>query len=584
MKKALLIFLFVLWSIASFATNYYFSASGSTSNNGLTTSTTWPLSKVSSATFLPGDSLLFHKGDTFVGTSTLTHSGASGNPIVLDLYGTATNNAVLDGGGSSSSAVIQIKANYITINNLVAQNNTTGNGIIYVPTGGYHDIIFFNLYVNTGIRGFNLVGCGTSGVANIQILHCYSALIADNSSHTNGGGSSIQLNNCGGSGIIIAFNKFYTNMAGSTLGVGDVIDIYQSNGTATSVIWVHDNWIRGGSTHSNGYDGIGLGDVGGSYQLAEKNILVNPGHTGIQLVGGANITCQNNQIYADGSLTGSTQQGISMLNAGGTPSPASWVVQNNKLNWIRASGSVFNWFVGSGSAVTDATVSSSGNGSKTVGEASTNNSILPDPLWTGSPWNTTITLVAPSVKYSPNVVNVTKGTTITSLTPISAAGAPASWSLDKSLPTGMSFNTTTGVVSGTPSVTSSTTSYVATATNGAGSDTAKFTVTVTAATVAPSLSFSPTSNTYTVGSAITSWTVSNSGDAVVGGYSISPALSAGLNFNTVTGAITGTPTAAKTSTTYTVSGSNSAGTGTATVTITVGSNAAVIIKRKIIML
>ncbi|MFI5136861.1 MAG: putative Ig domain-containing protein [Sphingobacteriales bacterium] len=58
---------------------------------------------------------------------------------------------------------------------------------------------------------------------------------------------------------------------------------------------------------------------------------------------------------------------------------------------------------------------------------------------------------------------------------------------------------------------------------------------------------------------------------VTGNFSISPALPTGLAFNTVTGAITGTPTTVTSSTVYTISCSNTTGTATTTVNITTGS-------------
>lgn len=57
---------------------------------------------------------------------------------------------------------------------------------------------------------------------------------------------------------------------------------------------------------------------------------------------------------------------------------------------------------------------------------------------------------------------------------------------------------------------------------------------------------------------------------VVTSYGIAPSLPTGLNFNTSTGAITGTPTANSPSTNYTVTASNSAGSTTCTVVISVG--------------
>ena len=53
----------------------------------------------------------------------------------------------------------------------------------------------------------------------------------------------------------------------------------------------------------------------------------------------------------------------------------------------------------------------------------------------------------------------------------------------------------------------------------------------------------------------------------VTGWSISPALPAGLDFNTSTGIISGTPQAASASTAYTVTATNSAGATTVTIYI-----------------
>jgi hypothetical protein len=65
---------------------------------------------------------------------------------------------------------------------------------------------------------------------------------------------------------------------------------------------------------------------------------------------------------------------------------------------------------------------------------------------------------------------------------------------------------------------------------------------------------------YQQGVAITPNTPSSSGGVV--SYSISPALPAGLSFNTTTGVITGTPTAATAGASYTVMATNPAGSAT----------------------
>ena len=71
---------------------YYISATGSDSNDGLTTSTPWlTITKVntewSNGTFNPGDYILFNKGDTFYGTIIVSGSGTLGNPITISSYG-----------------------------------------------------------------------------------------------------------------------------------------------------------------------------------------------------------------------------------------------------------------------------------------------------------------------------------------------------------------------------------------------------------------------------------------------------------------------------------------------------------------
>ena len=61
---------------------------------------------------------------------------------------------------------------------------------------------------------------------------------------------------------------------------------------------------------------------------------------------------------------------------------------------------------------------------------------------------------------------------------------------------------------------------------------------------------------------------------ITGGYLINPMLPAGLQFNSSTGAISGTPTAASPATNYTVTGWNTSGSASATVNIKVASPAA----------
>jgi hypothetical protein len=177
----------------------------------------------------------------------------------------------------------------------------------------------------------------------------------------------------------------------------------------------------------------------------------------------------------------------------------------------------------------------------------------------------TVNDIAPSsLSYnSPNVY--TKNTTISSLNPSVSGGAIVSYSISPSLPTGLSFNTISGVISGTPTVISSTASYTVTATNSGGSTT--FDVVITVNDITPDTLSYPSPNVFTKNSVIASLFPTILGTVI--NYSISPSLPSGLSFNTITGEISGTPTVISSTTSYTVTATNSGGSTTFDVVITV---------------
>ena len=146
----------------------------------------------------------------------------------------------------------------------------------------------------------------------------------------------------------------------------------------------------------------------------------------------------------------------------------------------------------------------------------------------------------------------------------------ASYAVTPVLPPGLSLNTTTGVVGGTPTAVTATASYTVAATNAGGSTTAILSITVNApATVPPSnLVYSTNPAVYTVGTAIAPNTPSNGG-GVVASFSVVPALPAGLSLNTTTGVIGGSPSAVTAPANYTVTATNAAGSTTSILTFTV---------------
>jgi hypothetical protein len=83
-----------------------------------------------------------------------------------------------------------------------------------------------------------------------------------------------------------------------------------------------------------------------------------------------------------------------------------------------------------------------------------------------------------SLTYGTNPAVYVKGTTITANGPSSSGGAVVSYGISPALPTGLNFNATTGVVSGTATVVSGQTSYTVTATNSGGATNVQLTITV----------------------------------------------------------------------------------------------------------
>ena len=89
------------------------------------------------------------------------------------------------------------------------------------------------------------------------------------------------------------------------------------------------------------------------------------------------------------------------------------------------------------------------------------------------------------ISYSDNPFTLTKGILMTANTPTAQGGAVDSWSITPQLPNGLSFSSTNGEISGTPTDITPTSTFTVTATNTGGSTTT--TITITVNDVVPSL-------------------------------------------------------------------------------------------------
>jgi hypothetical protein len=107
----------------------------------------------------------------------------------------------------------------------------------------------------------------------------------------------------------------------------------------------------------------------------------------------------------------------------------------------------------------------------TAGNAQTTLSGSPQTIWVQR-------IARPVISLSATTETVNQNVAMNGYTVTSSGGTVASYSLTGTLPAGLSFSTTTGRITGTPTVTQTATTYTITATNISGSGTATFTLTV----------------------------------------------------------------------------------------------------------
>jgi hypothetical protein len=151
--RILLLFLFwTFFSLAS-ATNYYVSSStGNDALDGKSIATAWKtISKVNGKTFLPGDSILFKRGDSWRECLIMNSSGISSNYIVYSTFGTGVNPRIL--GSTRAITWTQFSTN-------IWKSATT------ISANPYTNLSTEIFFVNTdSTRSWGTYKSGTAGLA-----------------------------------------------------------------------------------------------------------------------------------------------------------------------------------------------------------------------------------------------------------------------------------------------------------------------------------------------------------------------------------------------------------------------------------
>lgn len=111
-------------SAATPTTYYVDAASGSDTAAGTSPTTAWrSLAKINATTFAPGDRILLHGGQTWVGQLHPQGSGAAGAPITLSSYG--SGRPVVDGSTSAGGGAVELaNQQYWTITGLEVTNTS----------------------------------------------------------------------------------------------------------------------------------------------------------------------------------------------------------------------------------------------------------------------------------------------------------------------------------------------------------------------------------------------------------------------------------------------------------------------------
>lgn len=169
-----------------------------------------------------------------------------------------------------------------------------------------------------------------------------------------------------------------------------------------------------------------------------------------------------------------------------------------------------------------------------------------------------------SFQYDPSSITITKSFPISDLSPKTTITF-SSFSVSPSLPTGISINATTGVISGTATSNQAETSYQVTAKNSSITLSTEIKITVTSDPPS-NLSYNGTSSGMVSGSTssvlLFRRTIAASVAPTLTGsatFTVSPSLPSGLSLNSSSGTISGTATISQTASNYIVTATNQYG-------------------------
>lgn len=178
MNNKLIIFLaLMILRLSCPAKSYYISVSGNDQNDGLSPVTSWKtFSKINSffKYILPGDSILFKRGDIFYGSIKVIKSGTENHPIVFAAFGegekpiitgftTLTSWALIEKGIYQVPIIAKNTLNMVTVNDIPQAVGRFPNAD--APDGGYLKYTSF-----TGNTSFTCSALGNTNWAGAEVI------------------------------------------------------------------------------------------------------------------------------------------------------------------------------------------------------------------------------------------------------------------------------------------------------------------------------------------------------------------------------------------------------------------------------
>lgn len=154
---------------------------------------------------------------------------------------------------------------------------------------------------------------------------------------TNAGRNAVQLSRVRNAAGIRISNNIIEGRGRWDSDYEDMINLFSSSGTPQDPIRISNNTLRNGGPSTSG-TGIILGDGNTSagpteYVIAEGNRLTNPGHVGINLAGGNNLTIRNNIIVGTGNVPHKTTTGFTINHFGYSAECKNHTVTGNRV-WM----------------------------------------------------------------------------------------------------------------------------------------------------------------------------------------------------------------------------------------------------------